>query len=144
MLSPWTGGQFVLPMRMAPARRIRATTVASWSGMRLRRMRTPAVVGRPAVLKMSLTVKGTPWRGPSTLRRPLVWRSAARASLIALSAVAKTTALRRGLTVWMCSRWARTTSTEETFLVRMARASQPAGAPMTSLTAASLDAGGAI
>src|ERR1700674_1675464 len=33
----------------------------------------------------------------------------------------------------MCSRCARTTSSEETCLVRIARASQPAGAPMMSL-----------
>src|SRR5438552_13612300 len=70
----------------------------------------------------------------------LLWRSAVRASLMALSAVAKTTALSRGLTVWMCSRWARTTSTEDTFLSRMARASQAAGAPMTSRIAGRLDA----
>ena len=113
---------------------MRATTVASWSGILLRSMRMPAVVGSPAVLKMSLAVKGTPWSGPSALAR-LLWRSAVRASLSALSAVAKTTALRRGLTVWMCSRWALTTSTEDTFLSRMARASQAAEAPITSLTA---------
>src|SRR5690242_8879334 len=129
------GGQLVLPMRIAPARRMRATTVASWSGMRLRSMRRPVVVGRPAVLKTSLTVNGTPCSGPSTACRLLARRSAARASLMALSAVANTTALRRGLTVWMCSRWARTTSTEESFLAAMDRASQPAGAPMTSRTA---------
>ena len=72
-------------------------------------------------------------QGPSTALG-LFLRSAARASLMALSAVANTTAFRRGLTVWMCSRWARTTSTEESFLDTIARASQPAGAPMTSRT----------
>src|SRR5260370_5977796 len=51
---------------------------------------------------------------------------------MALSAVANTTAFRRGLTVWMCSRCARTTSTEESFLAAMARANHPAGAPITS------------
>src|SRR3989442_458114 len=137
LFSPWIGGQFVLPIKIAPARRIRATTVASWSGMRLRRMRRPAVVGRPAVLKMSLTVNGTPCSGPSALPRVL-WRSAVRASLIALSAVAKTTAFRRGFTGWMCSRCARTTSTAESFLVRIARAIQPAGAPITSRIAGEL------
>src|ERR671934_1761365 len=54
------GGQLVLPMRIAPARRMRATTVASWSGTSRGGILTPAVVGRPAVLKMSLAVKGTP------------------------------------------------------------------------------------
>src|SRR5436190_6116393 len=71
LVSPWIGGQFVFPMRIAPARRIRATTVASWSGMRLRRMRSPAVVGRPAVLKMSLTVNGTPCSAPTAVARVL-------------------------------------------------------------------------
>src|SRR5207244_11396985 len=58
LFSPWIGGQFVLPIRIAPARRIPATTVAAGSGMRLRRMRRPTVVGRPAALQMSLTGHG--------------------------------------------------------------------------------------
>src|SRR2546426_1492570 len=61
---------------------MRATTVASWSGMLVRSMRRPAVVGSPAVLKMSLAVKGTPWRGPSALAR-LLWRGAVRGPLCA-------------------------------------------------------------
>src|SRR5256712_13327646 len=73
LFSPWIGGQFVLPIKIAPARRIRATTVASWSGMRLRRMRRPAVVGRPAGLKVSFTVNGTPCSGARALP-PGVWR----------------------------------------------------------------------
>src|SRR5437773_8363859 len=81
LFSPWIGRQFVLPIRIAPARRIRATTVASRSGMWLRRMRRPAVVGRPAVLKMSLTVNGTPCNGHSELRRVLR-RSADRDYLV--------------------------------------------------------------
>src|ERR1700694_2110242 len=52
------GGQFVLPIRIAPARRMRATTVASWSGILLRSMRMPAVVGRAAGLEMSLGGEG--------------------------------------------------------------------------------------
>jgi len=111
---------------------MRAITVASRSGMLLRSIRNPAVVGRPAVSKMSLAVNGTPCRGPGTFFR-VFFRSAARACFSALSAVANTTAFRRGFTVWMCSRCARTTSSEDTFLVRMARASQEAGAPMMSL-----------
>jgi hypothetical protein len=116
---------------------MRAITVASWSGTFVRSIRRPAVVGSPAVLKMSLAVKGTPCSGPSEFLR-LLWRSAVRASLIALSAVAKTTAFRRGFTVWMCSRCARTTSTEDRSLDRIARASQLAEAPMTSFTTARL------
>src|SRR5438046_10589859 len=50
LFSPWIGGQFVLPIRIAPARRIRATTVASWSGMGRQRMSRTAVVTRPDVL----------------------------------------------------------------------------------------------
>src|SRR5207247_4679875 len=104
LFSPWIGGQFVLPIKIAPARRIRATTVASWSGMRLRRMRRPAVVGRPAVLKMSLTVNGTPCRGPSAFARVL-WRAAGRAFLIAAFAVAVYTTVRRWVAggVWSTS-----------------------------------------
>src|ERR1700693_715442 len=134
-LSPPTppGGQSVFPIKIAPAARIRATTVASRSGMLLRSMRSPAVVGSPAVSKMSLAVKGTPCKGPTSAFRLLFLRSAARACLRALSPVAKTTALSRGFTVWMCSRCARTTSSEETCLVGMARAAQAAGAPMMSL-----------
>src|ERR1700682_6742856 len=57
------GGQFVLPMRIAPASRIRAMTVASRSGVLVLSMRRPAVVGRPSVSEMSLAVKGTPGAG---------------------------------------------------------------------------------
>src|SRR2546429_6603833 len=60
------GGQLVLPIRMAPARRMRAMTVASWSGTWLRMIRRPAVVGRPLGLKMSLAGKGPPRRGAHT------------------------------------------------------------------------------
>src|SRR2546427_2030559 len=74
---------------------MRATTVASWSGMLVRSMRRPAVVGSPAVLKMSLAVKGTPWRGPSALAR-LLWRSAVRAPLSALSAGGEKARVGRG------------------------------------------------
>src|SRR5256885_11709787 len=91
-VSPWSGfqlslptppgGQFVLPIRIAPARRIRAITVASRVGMLVRSMRSPAVVGSPAVLKMSLAVNGTPCRGPRTLLRVL-WRAGAWGFLVA-------------------------------------------------------------
>ena len=55
-----------------------ATTVASWVGTLVLSLRSPAVVTTPAVSKMSFTVKGTPWRGPSLTPR-VVCRSAARA-----------------------------------------------------------------
>src|SRR5256884_6512329 len=90
------GGQFVLPIRIAPARRIRAITVASRVGMLVRSMRSPAVVGSPAVLKMSLAVNGTPCRGPRTLLRVL-WRVGGRASFIAPFAGADTAPVNRGV-----------------------------------------------
>src|SRR2546421_12791991 len=69
LFSPWIGGQFVLPIRIAPARRIRATTVASWSGMRLRRMRRPAAVGPAPGLQKSLIRDGPP-RSAADARPP--------------------------------------------------------------------------
>src|SRR5437763_16469373 len=59
------GGQLVLPIRIAPAPRMRAITVGSWSGTWLRIMRGAAVVGRPAVLKVALGVDGTACSGRS-------------------------------------------------------------------------------
>src|SRR2546421_3806137 len=108
LFSPCTGGQFVLPMRIAPARRIRATTVASRSGIRLRMMRTPAVVGKPAVLKMSLTVNGTPCSGPSAPFRVL-WRSAVRASFMGPSPGAEKNAVGGGVALWILFGLARPT-----------------------------------
>src|SRR5215212_7743925 len=63
------GGRLVLPSKTAPAARIRATTGASRSGMRSTKSGNPPVVRRPAVSSESLTVKGTPWRGPHTSPR---------------------------------------------------------------------------
>src|SRR5436189_5979774 len=50
------GGQFVLPIRTAPARRSRAITVASRGGVWVRSMRSPAGVGSPAVLELPSAV----------------------------------------------------------------------------------------
>src|SRR2546428_6312729 len=62
LFSPWIGGQFVLPIKIAPPRRIRATTVASWSGMRLRRMRRPAALRELPRVERHLTADRHPCR----------------------------------------------------------------------------------
>ncbi len=126
------GGQLDLPSRIAPAERMRAITVASLSGTLSFSLRRPAVVATPAVSKMSLAVNGTPCSGGGSKPRLARWRSAAFACRMALSLVTQTIALRRGLTAPMCSRCARTTSSEESRPSRMARASQLAGAPTGS------------
>src|SRR5438309_11315409 len=63
------GGQFVLPIRIAPARRIVATSVSSWSGTFARNVRRLSVVGSTAVLKMYLAVNVKPCSGHNDLRR---------------------------------------------------------------------------
>src|SRR5579859_24152 len=134
------GGQLDFPIRIAPTERIRAMTVASLSGTFSFSLLRPVVVATPAVSKMSLAVKGTPWRGGGLKPRLAILRSAALAWRTALSLVTHTMALRRGLTWPMCWRWARTTSSDDRRPSRMARASHEAGAPIGSLTA--LDHGG--
>src|ERR1700687_2568069 len=126
------GGQLVLPIMIAPAARMRATTVASFSGTFVLSFCKPAVVTTPAVSKMSLTVNGTPCRGPTEPPRA-TWRSAARACTNALWPSVRTTAFSLGLTAPICSRCALTTSSEETRPVRIALASHVAEAPMTFL-----------
>src|ERR1700730_6161536 len=126
------GGQFVLPIRIAPAARIRATTVASCAGTFVLSFLKPAVVTTPAVSKMSLTVNGTPWRGPSLAPR-WIWRSAARAWINALWPSVRTTALRCGLIAPICSMCALTISSDEIRPVLMAFAIQAAEAPITFL-----------
>ena len=76
LLSAWvpellSTGTLVLPNRMAPAERMRATTGASVSGMRsmppalLQSSDQPAVVGKPTISIGSLITTGTPASGPS-------------------------------------------------------------------------------
>src|SRR5215472_3065243 len=81
------GGQFDFPSRIAPAERMRAMTVASLSGTLSFSSRKPAVVATPAVLKMSLAVKGTPCSGGGSKPRLARLRSAAFAWRMALSLV---------------------------------------------------------
>ena len=64
-IPPPYSGQFVLPSRIAPAARIRATAVASASGTTPARSGDPIVISRPAAARLSLTVNGTPWSGPA-------------------------------------------------------------------------------
>ncbi len=54
-----------MPSRIAPAARSRSTTAASYGGIQPARIREPAVVGTPAVTRLSLSVIGTPASGPS-------------------------------------------------------------------------------
>src|SRR5262245_37476960 len=53
-------GVFVLPSRIAPAARSRATTVASADGTRFAQPFDPAVVITPATSRESFAVNGTP------------------------------------------------------------------------------------
>ncbi len=124
------GGQFVLPIMIAPAARIRATTVASRVGTFSASLRNPAVVTTPAVSKMSFTVNGTPWRGPTFAPREM-WRSAARAWMSALCPSVRTTAFRCGLIAPICSMCALTISSDEIRPDRMAFAIHVAEAPIT-------------
>ena len=94
---------------MAPAAFSLATAVASVSGTRPLKIGEPRWVGTPAVSMPSLTVNGTPWRGPN--RAPgLTAASAFLAASNAPSAIV-TMAFTWGLTAAMRSRWAFTTST---------------------------------
>ena len=59
---------FVTPSGMAPAARIRFTTVASSVATTSRRAQSPAVLGIPSKAKASLMVHGTPWSGGRSSR----------------------------------------------------------------------------
>ena len=103
-------GTLVLPSRMAPAARMRATTGLSWAGIKsmppdlLCSRDQPAVVGKPTMSIGSFTTAGTPASGgsfsPASRRR-----SMARASSSAWS-LRKMRALRRGLWRSIWARWA--------------------------------------
>ena len=89
-------GTLVLPKITAPAARSRATATASWPAMLSANAGKPNVVGCPGMLKLSLTVIGTPCSGP-TLPPLASARSAARASFNARSRSSTTMALIAGL-----------------------------------------------
>ena len=105
---------------MAPAAFMRATLVASRSGMRPLKIGDPRWVRSPAVSMESLTVNGTPCKGPSSSPDRTA-ASAVRAAAIASSAMV-TIALSFGLTASIRSRCACTTSTGDTSLVRISSA----------------------
>ena len=65
LVPPPYGGQLVLPSRIAPASRIRRTTVASEPGTTPARSGSPIAITRPVASRLSLTVNGTPRSGPS-------------------------------------------------------------------------------
>jgi hypothetical protein len=113
---PENSGRLVLASAIAPAALNRATAVASVSGRKPANNLVPRWVGMPAVSRESLMVNGTPCRGPSSAPAPTA-SSAASASRKAFSASRVTMALIFGLTSTMRSRWAWTTSREDTCLL---------------------------
>ena len=65
VMALWPSSEVVvLPMRIPPAARIRATLGASWGGVKSAKRWDPKVVLRSLVQIRSLTEKGTPSRGP--------------------------------------------------------------------------------
>ncbi len=78
-------GVVVLPTRIAPCMRNRATATASSAGTLSRIGTAPKVVRTPRVLTMSLAVKGMPCSGGSG-RPDITSASAARAAAMASSA----------------------------------------------------------
>src|SRR4029450_6512873 len=89
-------GMLVFPRIVAPASLSRFTTNASLAATLFLRREKLTVVLSPFILKASLTVTGTPCRGPR--RRPLV-TSASRsvAALVASASLPITIALSAGL-----------------------------------------------
>jgi hypothetical protein len=129
-LSVWKrnakSGRLVRATGIAPAERIRATTTASAGATLPRKAATPAVVGPPSTSRFSLTVNGTPCRGPSE-RPAATARSAAAAAAIASAANAMVTALTAGFTASILARYAPMTSRLLISLaaIRSARSSAP-------------------
>src|SRR5216684_630834 len=72
--------QLVFPTTTAPAASSRDTTVASYGGTKVSRMRDDAVVRRPFVQRLSLSAAGTPASGASRHRSRSRSIDAARAS----------------------------------------------------------------
>src|SRR4051794_19647856 len=108
-MPPPQGGQFVLPSRIAPPARMRATTVASPSGTTPARSGAPIAIGSPAAAMLSLTVNGTPCSGPVGSPRASAV-SARPAAASARSASSATTALIAPFTASIRRRCASTTS----------------------------------
>jgi hypothetical protein len=112
-LSVWKrnakSGRLVRATGMAPAERIRVTTTASAGATLSRKAAAPAVVGLPCTSRFSLTVNGTPCRGPTERPAVMAW-SAAAAAAIAWSASDTVMALTAGFTASILARCAPMTS----------------------------------
>ena len=115
-------GVLVLPSRIAPAARARATTVASLPGTNVLRPSVPAVDTRPSVSKESLIVIGTPCSAPIFLPFASA-SSASRASYSARSKQVATTALILGLVASIRAMCSLMTSVAEICFSRIRRAS---------------------
>ena len=121
-LSVWTrrpkSGRLVRPIGMAPAARMRSTMGESVEATASASAGTPWVVAEPSTSMFSLIVKGTPWNTPEG--SPAARRSSARrAAASADSASTTVTAFSAGFTASMRSRWAVTTSSDDTAPVAM-------------------------
>ena len=106
-------GQFVRPIGIAPARRIRSTTGESAAGTASASAGTPQFVADPARSMFCFTVNGTPCSGPR-VSSPATAASAARAAALASSARTSVTAFNAGFTASIRARWASTTSADDT------------------------------
>jgi hypothetical protein len=84
-LSVWKrnakSGRLVRATGMAPAERMRATKTASAGATLSRKAATPAVVAPPSTSRFSLTVNGTPCKGPSEWPAAMAWSAAAAAAI---------------------------------------------------------------
>src|SRR5690606_39194086 len=127
---PWPhSGVLVLPIRIAPAPRIRAATRSSAAGTWLAWRGEPKVVRIPFVATRSLTATGRPQSGPSGPARSAASASA-RSSARRRSV---TMALTAGLTSSIRSRKATITVRALRRPPRKARASSQAGTLVTSI-----------
>jgi hypothetical protein len=116
-------GVFVFPIMIPPAAFKRSTMGASSVGTLSRKSGVPNVVRTFRVVTRSFTLKGMPCSGPSLAPRLPSARSAAFASRRAWSALMSTYALSRGLSLSMRVRTESTSSTGDTFFLRMRAAS---------------------
>ena len=109
------------PTSMAPAASRRSSTVAVTSGTNCDRKRDPQVARRSRLKQMSLCATGTPCRGPVISPRASA-ASALRAAAVAASGSTWMNAFQRGWSRSIRSRQAVVTSTDESRLSRIARA----------------------
>ena len=115
-------GMLVFPSRIPPAPRSRVYTKASCSDTLSANSFDPKVIRSPAVSMQSFSVNGTPCRGPNSSPR-ITAASASRAKASGSSCGKITTAFSLGFNSSMRSKWACTTSTGESALLRINSAS---------------------